>query len=121
MHAVESALALGRLDEAGELLTRVEQLPPGLRPPYLEAHVHRFRARLNGDEAGYAAAAAGFTELGMPFWSAVSRLEQAELLGAGAGAELLLAEAREVFERLAATPWLERVSAAAGGQAPVPA
>ena len=119
VHAVEAALALGRREQADELLRLVEELPAGYRPPYLEAHAHRFRARLDGDEAGCAAAAAGFAELGIPFWTAVSRLEQAELLGGGAEAERLLAEAREVFERLEAKPWLERVSAAADRSAAV--
>ena len=83
----------------------IEKLPPGLRPPYLEAQVHRFRARLDGNEAGYRAAAARLRELGIPFWLAVTLLEHGEEAG--------LAEAREIFERLGATPWLERVSAAA--------
>jgi hypothetical protein len=50
----------------------------------------------------------------MPFWVAVTLLEQGEAAG--------LAEAREIFERLEATPWLARVTAAAAEQqAPVPA
>ena len=93
---------------AEELLARMDVLPRGYRPPYLEAHVHRFRARLEGDGAGYAVAAARFRELSMPFWVAVSQLEHAELLGGGAEAERLRAEAREVFEQLGAAPWLER-------------
>ena len=40
----------------------------------------------------------------MPFWLAVTLLEQGEAAG--------LAEAREIFERLEAAPWLERVAAA---------
>ena len=115
LHAVEAALALGRREQAEELLARVEALPRGVRSPYLEAQVHRLRARLEGDEAGYAAAAAGFRELSMPFWAAVTRLEHAELLGGGAEAERLLVEAREIFERLGATPWLERTAATGVG------
>ncbi len=49
----------------------------------------------------------------VPFWDAVTQLEQAEALEGGAAAERLLAEARDVFERLSAAPWLER----AGGTA----
>ncbi len=48
----------------------------------------------------------------MPFWLAVSRLEQAEPLGERRRRrQRLLAEARETFERLEATPWLERAGA----------
>ena len=62
----------------------------------------------DGDPAGYAAAEAGFRQLSLPFWLAVTLLEHAELTGD----EESLAEAREIFEDLKATPWLER---AAGG------
>jgi len=105
VEAIEAALALGRREQAGELLATIEKLPPGLRPPYLEAQAHRFRARLDGDEAGYRAAAARFRELEVPFWLGVTLLEHGEEPG--------LAEARQIFERLEATPWLERVTAAA--------
>jgi len=109
--ATEAALALGDVDRAGELLTMVDDLPPGLRPPFLEAHVHRFRARMTDDEAGYKAAAGGFREYNFPFWLAVAQLEHAEwLVGRGRPpeAELLLAEAREIFAGLEAAPWSER-------------
>ena len=50
----------------------------------------------------------------MPFYLAVTELEHAEWL-AGQGrdeeAEPLLVEAHEIFERLEATPWLERLVA----------
>ncbi|HVC86231.1 MAG TPA: adenylate/guanylate cyclase domain-containing protein [Gaiellaceae bacterium] len=119
LHAVEAALALGRREQAEELLAQVDELPGGLRPPYLEAQVLRLRARLEGDAAGFAAAAARFRELGMPFWAAVSELEQSELIGA-AGRSESLDEAREIFERLQAAPWLERL-AANTPRAPAPA
>jgi hypothetical protein len=79
----------------------------------LEAHAHRFRAKLTGDEAGYRAAAALFRERSLDFWLAVTLLEHGE----EAGRETLVAEAREIFERLGAKPWLER----AGVAAPAPA
>jgi predicted ATPase/class 3 adenylate cyclase len=106
--AVEAALALGESAKIEELLQLVESVPPGTRPPYLDAQAKRFRARLAGDPAGYAAAEAGFRQLSLPFWLAVTLLEHAELTGD----EESLAEAREIFEDLKATPWLER---AAGG------
>ncbi len=114
VEAIEAALTLGERERAGELLATIEKLPPGLRPPYLEAQAHRFRARLDGNEAGYRAAAERFRELEIPFWLAVTLLEYGE--------EQSLAEAREIFERLEATPWLERVTAASAEQQPhVPA
>jgi class 3 adenylate cyclase/tetratricopeptide (TPR) repeat protein len=103
--AVESALQMGHTSRADELLRSVEGLPPGLRAPFLEAQAQRFRARMNGDIEGFKAAAAGFREYGIPFWLAVTLLEHGELTGDQA----LLAEAREIFERLGATPWLERL------------
>ena len=60
------------------------------------------------------AATAAFRTLAMPFWTAVVLLEHAELVardGRQSEAEPLLAEARGTFERLRATPWLERVEA----------
>jgi tetratricopeptide (TPR) repeat protein len=114
VEAIEAALALGEREKAGELLAMIEKLPPGLRPPYLEAQAHRLRARLDGDEAGYRTAAARFRELDVPFWLGVTLLEHGEEPG--------LAEAGQIFERLEAAPWLERVTAAAAEhQAHVPA
>ena len=107
--AVESVLALGELDRADALLRTVEELPPGLRPPFLEAQAQRFRARMNADPEGFKAAAAGFREYGIRFWLAVTLLEHGELTGDAA----LLAEAHEIFEDLKATPWIERLDAVA--------
>ena len=110
--AVEAALALGDQARAEDVLATIEALPPGIRPPFLEAQAHRLRARMSGDLAGFKAAAGGFREYDFPFWLAVAQLEHGEALvaeGRAAEAEPLLAEARETFERLAAVPWLERV------------
>ena len=109
--AVEVALALGRRDLAADLVMRVELLPAGLRPPYLDAQTRRLRALLEDDAGGLEAATAAFAELGMPFWVAVCRLEQAEVLAAGEKCERLLEQAREEFERLGAAPWLQRAAA----------
>ena len=54
-------------------------------------------------------------EFGFVFHLAVTQLEHAEWLGAQGrtdDAQPLLAEARRAFERLQATPWLERAARA---------
>ncbi len=104
VEAIEAALALGREDRARELLGRLDAIPRGLRPPYLSAQAHRFRARLDGEAAGFNTAADAFGALGNPFWRAVALLE--------ADGEPGLAEASEIFKRLGTTPWLERCGAA---------
>ena len=120
-HALEAALALGDRAKADELLTIVEQLPPGLRPPLLAATAHRFRARLAGADPSadreFTAAAAQMRELALPCHLAVVQLEHGEWLvgqGRAGEAEPLLAEAAETFARLEATPWLERAARARG-------
>jgi class 3 adenylate cyclase/tetratricopeptide (TPR) repeat protein len=106
--AVEAALALAEPRRAEELLAIVDAAPPGLRSPYTDAQVQRFRARMAGDAAGLAAAAERFRALQTPFWLAVALLEHGELTGD----ESSLAEAREIFERLGASPWLDRLAGA---------
>jgi class 3 adenylate cyclase/tetratricopeptide (TPR) repeat protein len=116
---LEAAFELGDLGRLEELLVTIESLRPGERPPMLDAHARRFRAKFSGDEAGFTAAATRFRNLEMPFWLAITELEHAELLseqGRSDEAEPLLTEAQEIFERLEATPWLERVAAASTGE-----
>ena len=108
VEALDAALSLGDRSKAEDLLGQLEAIPPGRRPPFLDAHRHRFRGRLAADPARIEAAAQRFREIGIPFWLAVTLLEQAELTGD----EWLLDEAREIFEDLRATPWLERLDAA---------
>lgn len=115
--ALEAALALGERGKVEEIVVEILARQPGLRPPYLEAHALRFKAKLESSEAGFAEATAAFRMLGTPFWVAVVLLEHAELVaqdGRPSEAEPLLAEARETFERLRATPWLERAEAMSG-------
>jgi tetratricopeptide (TPR) repeat protein len=121
--AVEAALELNDLAKAEELIASVDGLPPGRYPQFLRAHVSRFRARLGSErvEDDFKGAAGLFRELAVPFYLAVTELEHAEWLspqGRTDEAEPLLAEAREIFERLGAKPWLERVETAS---APRPA
>jgi hypothetical protein len=116
--ALEAALQLGQLDDAEDLLVRIEALRTGELAPFLVAHRSRFRARLaaargiaDGVEQGFKAAAGLFREYGIRFWLAVTLLEYAEWLAGGERDEeagTLVEEAREIFERLKAEPWLER-------------
>ncbi len=122
--AVEAALELGDLNKAEELVAVVEALPPGSSPQFLQAQSARFRARLATNRSDAAEAerrfkgAAGlFREMAVPFYMAVTQVEHGEwLVGQGRAeeAETLLVEAREIFERLEARPWLERAARATG-------
>jgi predicted ATPase len=117
--AMLAALELNRLDKAGELIAIVEQIEPGRRQQFLNAQVARFRAHLaaragNADETERLFKAAGglFHELAIPFQLAATRIEHGEWLatqGRMDEAQPLLAEAREIFDRLEAKPWLERL------------
>jgi ATP/maltotriose-dependent transcriptional regulator MalT len=56
-------------------------------------------------------------EFDLPFWLAVTQLEHAEWLveqGRTQEAKPLLVEARETFERLEATPWVDRAGGISG-------
>ena len=122
MQLVEAALRLGDRAKAEELLAVVEEQPAGLRSPLLVAIGHRTRARLAGDDPGadrhFTAAATQLRALELPFHLAVVQLEHGEWLtarGQPDGAQPLLAEARDTFDRLQARPWLERLNAVAPG------
>ena len=125
--ALDAALAAGDLDGTEQLVARIEALPPGHRPPFLRAQAARFRARLaaaRGEhdqaEQGFKTAEQIFREHSLPFWLAVVQLEHAEWLAGQereTDAEPLLAEAREIFERLKAVPWLDRIAATTGAVA----
>ncbi len=119
---LESALAAGDRARAEEVLALLDALRPGELTPLYRGLRGRFRGRL----AEGAAARAHFHEaeqayeaLPAPFHLAVAQLEHAEAVGAAgarAEAEALRAAARAVFERLRATPWLERADRAAAEQ-----
>ena len=118
--AVDTAIELGDLAFAEELVSSVEGWRPGETSPFMQGMVMRFRARLApaGPEAdGLFRSAAGlFREIGAPFYQACILLEHAEWLMANGrtdDAAPLISEARETFERLKAEPWLERLDAAA--------
>jgi class 3 adenylate cyclase/tetratricopeptide (TPR) repeat protein len=127
LHALEAALALGEHEQANEMLATVEELPAGLRPPFLAATAHRFRAGLAGDDPGadrqFTEAASILREVELPFHLAVVLLEHGEWLAARGrpdDAEPPLAEARETFGRLGAAPWLARAERPLSGREPEP-
>ena len=125
----EAALARGRPEKAEEALAAyaLEQPSAG---PIIRAQATGFRAQIaaaRGDaeraEEAFKQAAAAFREYGMPFNVARTQLEHAEwLVSVGRETEALplVTEARETFERLRATPWLERADALAA-RVPSPA
>ncbi|MGH7540092.1 MAG: hypothetical protein ACRELC_03740, partial [Gemmatimonadota bacterium] len=120
VEATEAAFALRDLDKAEELLAIPEALDPGQLTPFLQANAGRLRARLdaargNHDqvEERFRSAASLCREFGLVFHLAVTQLEHAEWLtgqGRADEAQPLLAEARQTFDRLQATPWLERAA-----------
>ncbi|HEU5215411.1 MAG TPA: adenylate/guanylate cyclase domain-containing protein [Gaiellaceae bacterium] len=116
VQACEVAFELGDQEQIEDLLGEVERLPRSERTPRPLAQEARFRGRLlalRGDREGaaelLARAVEGFRALQTPYPLAIALAEQAEL-GVGDPATLL-AESREIFERLGATPWLERLDA----------
>jgi predicted ATPase/class 3 adenylate cyclase len=120
VEAIEAALAMDDLDKAEALLTIPDSLDPGQLTPFVHAQSARLRARLDaargeqhGVDQGFARAAGLFRDCSMVFHVAVTQFEHAEWLaaqGRGDEAHGLLVEAGETFERLRATPWLERVA-----------
>jgi tetratricopeptide (TPR) repeat protein len=121
VEAIEAALAIPDVDKAEELLAIPQSLDPGELTPFLQASTGRLLALLDaargsddGIEDRFRAATALFREFGIAFYQAVTQLEHGEwLIGQGRSdeADPLLAEAAEAFERIQATPWLERVEA----------
>lgn len=113
----EAAAGVRDADTIRALLGELEGASAGKLTPSVRAQRARFRARLPeyDAQAELAAAEQLFGALGTPFYVAVAQLERAENLIAeerADEAEPLLAGARETFERLGATPWLDRASAA---------
>jgi predicted ATPase/class 3 adenylate cyclase len=124
--AGEAALELGDHDRLEGLLAQIDALPLGQRSAFLRAHVSRFRAHLSSADAPelaermFTESMMLFREIGMSIYLAVAQAELAELLtalGRSDEVEPLAAEAREIFERLGATPWLARVDALPVGAA----
>jgi tetratricopeptide (TPR) repeat protein len=117
----EAALALGQLERAEAAVAEAEAWDPGSTGPIIRAQVARVRGLLAAAQedsvrAGesFKGAIAAWREYDVPFLLACTELEYAESLVAEERLEEaapLVTEARETFERLRATPWLERADA----------
>jgi class 3 adenylate cyclase/tetratricopeptide (TPR) repeat protein len=130
--ALEATLELNDLARADELLSLIDSLPPGDITPSLEGQRARFHARVfarRGEqervERSFRIAARVLADHDLVFHRAKVQLEHAEWLveqGRSDDAHSLFTRARETFEELRATPWVERADAAlAGSRAGVPA
>ncbi len=113
-----AALAVGDEDAVGHLIRFVAELPPARRSPLLGSAAARFEGLLaarRGDlpaaDKRLAASIRQLREVEVPFNLGQALIDHAEVLRARGDdqAPALLAEARTIFERLRATPWLERV------------
>jgi class 3 adenylate cyclase/predicted ATPase len=122
-----AALALGDEETLRRLIDFVAGLPPALRTPLLRSGAARFEGLLaarHGDmraaEEHLAAAARGLRGVESPFNLAQVLLEHAEVLCSADReheAAPLITEARMIFERLGALPWLQRVDSLEAGVA----
>jgi tetratricopeptide (TPR) repeat protein len=107
--AIDAALALGETERANVLLQRLGSMPLVERRALVDAQANRLAAKiavLTGEDAapGFATAARIFRDISMPHWLGVTLTEAAEAnIGDGR------AEARAIFERLGARPWLQRL------------
>ncbi|MCW3063482.1 MAG: helix-turn-helix transcriptional regulator, partial [Solirubrobacterales bacterium] len=117
-YAVEAALALDRIDDAAELVQRLDSRPAGLVPPYLCAQLERARARVAAARAEHEAVEDCFKRaietlaaLDYRYWSARAQTDYAAWLvdqGRVDEAAPLLEEATGVLENLGAAPAVER-------------
>jgi tetratricopeptide (TPR) repeat protein len=124
---LEAALTLGRHDDARQVLALLDSRPPGHVPPYLRAQLARGRALLaaredshDNVEAGLRVAIDAFTELGYPYWLAVTETDLAAWLidqGRSEEAMPLLEHAIDTLTALRATPALKRAEQLAAAAA----
>ena len=127
--AVDSAFAMEDLGKVEHVLGELSGLRRGEVWPSLLALGERTSARLaaaraepSGAERGFTRAIALFRDMGMPYWLAATLTECAEWLtelGRADEAAPMFAEARDIFERLEAKPWLERLEQRAETEASV--
>ncbi|HXH96165.1 MAG TPA: hypothetical protein VNH40_03050, partial [Gaiellaceae bacterium] len=116
LRALEAASAAGDLGAVRRLLTTLDGYRPGELTPFVRALQERFGALFAGSEAErhYANAERLLDEMGLVFELAVTKLEHGEWLVAqdrGEEAAEVLRDARALFERMQAIPWLERAAA----------
>ncbi len=115
VEALHAARMLGDDETLRALVGELDATPPGLLPPLLRAHALRYRGLLGDDpEQRLKAAAALLNEYSLVPDAALTQLDRAEWLVAQGRADEArepLDEARAVFERLGARPWLERLDA----------
>jgi tetratricopeptide (TPR) repeat protein len=121
VEAGTASLALDDQPTVERLVAFVADLPPALRTPLLRSGAARFAGLLaarRGDieqaDERLTSAARELRSIESPFVLGQVLLEHAELLHTVARddeAAHLLAESREIFARLRATPWLQRASA----------
>jgi tetratricopeptide (TPR) repeat protein len=117
---VDAALSVGDRTAAETLLEIANEGRAGRLTQFALAHDMRFQARMaDGSqdlvriEDAWKGAVGLFREMALPFWTAVTLLEQAEWLNyqdRNDDASPILDEARTIFESLGARPWLERVN-----------
>jgi len=104
-------------ERAAAVLRHIEALKPGEIAPSLGAHVRRIRAKLSPapNDEDFEHAIGVFRDLSMSFWLAVALLEYAQSLATQRRydqSRAALDEARTIFEKLRAAPWIERVTSA---------
>ncbi|MGB2876227.1 MAG: adenylate/guanylate cyclase domain-containing protein [Gaiellaceae bacterium] len=119
--ALEAAFQIEDFDSITRRLEDFRRQRPADQLPFKTAQVLRFEALLSARagetdavEEKFERAGALCREIGVRFWLAVVLLEHGEWLlesGRVDEAEALLVEAREIFTRLGAVPWLERLDA----------
>ena len=118
--AIDSALAADDFESAEALILASGVDRPGHRPHFQLAHAMRARAAIEAarEGAGVEDARKGaiglFREIDYPFWTAVTMYEHAAWLRdqhRETDAEPFVADARQIFTTLGATPWLERLDA----------
>jgi tetratricopeptide (TPR) repeat protein len=124
---IGAAFSLGDLDAVRALIGTIDEMTPGVEPPFLRALADRSRARIavledDGEtaERNFKAAIGLFREMEIPYWRALSQVEYGEWLvaqGRRDEAAPTLHEARDTLDRLGASRWLERLDQLETGSA----